>query len=316
MRAGNNVELTFMQRVRLESLWLLCRGVAAAPYFVQYYVLQEIVCFILRCLRYRYARITSNLRNSFPDKSEAEIRGIRRRFYSHLAETIVNTLGQARMTPEECRRRIDFVNMDMMAGIIGDGPCIILASHMGSWEYYSFGGMWFDDHMLASVYHKLHDPAAEELFKRLRDHRNALPVAAHEAFRFFARYHRNGYEGLSVILGLISDQNPPRTPDSHWYRFLNQDTIFFEGGERMAVKYGVPVFYASQRKLRRGYYESSFELLWDGRSEVAPHEITERYVRLLEKDIMERPEMWMWSHHRWKHRPDTAFRPVERPRGY
>ncbi|MCH5331196.1 MAG: lysophospholipid acyltransferase family protein [Alistipes sp.] len=315
MKMVNSVGLTFWQRIRLGLLWYISLGVATSPYFVQYHILQGLVCFVLRCIRYRYSRITSNLHNSFPEKSEAEIRTIRRRFYSHLAEMIVNTLGQARMTPEECRRRLNFVNSNELLSVIGNGPGIVLTSHLGSWEYYGFYGAWVENHVIALIYHKLHDPAAEELLKRLRIHSNGYTVASHEAARFFTRY-RNDYNGKPVILGLISDQNPPRTPDSHWYRFLNQDTIFFEGGERLAMRYGVPVFYASQRKLRRGYYEATFEMLWDGVSEVAPHEITERYVSLLERDILACPEMWMWSHHRWKHRPDKKYNPVARPRGY
>lgn len=55
-------------------------------------------------------------------------------------------------------------------------------------------------------------------------------------------------------------------------------------------------------RVRRGFYEMSFECIYDGEEEVAEHEITERYVRRLESMIRERPELWMWSHRRWKHK--------------
>jgi len=309
------VELTFWQRVRLELLWMNCRIVASLPYWVQYYVIQEIIYFVLfYCLRYRYKRITANLRNSFPDKTEKEIRRIRRRFYSNLAEMIVDTLVLARMSDEECRKRLTFIDHDYAAGIVGDGNCVTLTSHLGCWEYYGFWGMWLETHVLVAVYHKIHNVVVDQLYKRLRDHTLELPVAAHDALRFFIR-HRDGYEGHRLVLGLIADQNPPRLPDSHWFRFLNQDTLFFESGEQIARKFGLPVFYVSQRKVRRGYYEAMFELIYDGKEEIAEHVITERYVRLLERDINDRPEMWMWSHHRWKHRPDKQYRPVVRPNG-
>ncbi|MBP3483084.1 MAG: lysophospholipid acyltransferase family protein [Alistipes sp.] len=311
----NPVKLSVWQRIRLELLWFNCRFVAMLPYWVQYYAIQELIYFVLYyCLRYRYKRITANLRNSFPDKDEQEIRIIRRRFYMNLAEMIVDTLVLANMSDEECRKRLYFVNHDEAAHIVGDKNCVALTSHLGCWEYYGFWGMWLPNHVLVAVYHKIHNVVVDELYKRLRDHTRELPVAAHDSLRFFIR-HRDGYEGHRMVLGLISDQNPPRLPDSHWFRFLGQDTLFFEGGEQIARKFGLPVFYTSQRKVKRGYYEATFELIYDGKEDVAEHEITERYVRLLERDIRNRPEMWMWSHHRWKHRPDKQYRPVMRPEG-
>lgn len=313
--SAEHIELNGWQRLRLEVLWHLCRFIAIMPYWFQYYVLQEFICIVLRCVRYRHETITANLRNSFPEKSDNEIYTIRRRFYSNLAEMIVNTIVQANMDDEECKKRLIFEDNDRMESIVSDSSCVTLTSHLGCWEFYGFWGMWLPNHLLVAVYHKIHDPVIDELCKRLRDHSCELPVAAHESLRFFMRY-RNGYDGRHLVMGLISDQNPPRYSDSHWFRFLNQDTIFFEGGEQIAMKYKLPVFYVTQHKIRRGYYRAAFTLLYDGNEELAPHEITERYVRLLEKDIEDRPEMWMWSHKRWKHRRGEDYQPVSRSTNY
>lgn len=311
----DNTQLNGWQKVRLEILWSLCRLIAVMPYWFQYYLLQGFICCILRCLRYRYATITANLRNSFPEKDDREIALIRKRFYSNLAEMIVNTIVQARMDDEECRRRICFEKNDEVLQIVAERSCVTLTSHLGCWEFYGFWGMWLPNHLLVAVYHKIHNPVIDELYKRLRDHSCELPVAAHESLRFFMRY-RNGYEGRHLVMGLISDQNPPRYSDSHWFRFLNQDTIFFEGGEQIALKYKLPVYYVTQYKIKRGYYSARFTLIYDGEEQLEPHEITERYVRLLEKDIKERPEMWMWSHKRWKHRRGENYQPVSRSTNY
>ena len=107
-------------------------------------------------------------------------------------------------------------------------------------------------------------------------------------------------------LCLIADQNPPKRPDSHWFRFLNQDTIFFDGGEKLALRCHLPVYFVRMDRLRRGRYEMSFVPLYDGVEEVAPNEITERYVRELERVICEQPELWIWSHRRWKHKRTHA----------
>ena len=100
--------------------------------------------------------------------------------------------------------------------------------------------------------------------------------------------------------------NPPRRPDSRWFRFLNQDTIFFDGGEKLALRCQLPVYFVKMERLRRGRYEMSFELIYDGKEEVAEYEITQRYVRMLEAEIRRRPELWMWSHRRWKHKRNAG----------
>ena len=107
--------------------------------------------------------------------------------------------------------------------------------------------------------------------------------------------------------GSIADQNPPLRPDSHWFRFLNQDTIFFDGGEKLAMRFGMPVYFVHIDRIKRGRYEIWFEELYDGREQVAVSEITARYVRRLEEMIVAQPELWMWSHRRWKHRKPAAI---------
>lgn len=314
MRLKNDsVNLSFWQKAGLESMWILCKFISVMPYFVQYYIIEEIIYFVVfHCVRYRRKLVTKNLKESFPEKSDKEIATIRRKFYRNLAEVIVNTVVMARMDEEECKRRMVFTNNDEIVAILGDRNCIAMTSHLGCWEYYGFWGMWLPDHILVAVYHKIHNEVINELYKRLRDHESELPVASYDSLRFFIR-NREGYEGKRLALGLISDQNPPRLPDSHWYRFLNHDTLFFEGSEQLATKFGMPVFYVRQRKVRRGYYEANMEMIYDGEEKIEQHEMTERYVRLLEDDIKACPEMWVWSHRRWKHRPDGKYRPIMRP---
>ena len=107
-----------------------------------------------------------------------------------------------------------------------------------------------------------------------------------------------------MMLGLASDQNAAPKGEVHWFNFLNRPTIFFEGGEQLATKFGLPVVYFSMRRIGAGRYECDVPLIYDGTESVEKHEITERYVRLLEQDIQRDPARWMWSHRRWKFYPD------------
>ena len=289
-------------------VWGCCRLIGAMPHWLRYYVLQDTIYFIVyKCLRYRVGVVTENLRNSFPDRPMAEIKRIRRSFYHNLSEIFISTVSQAAMSDDDCRRRVRVKNLDEVLSDLRGRDALLSTAHFGCWEYCSYWGLYERSQMLVAVYHPLRSKVMERLYQRLRNYENSMTVAMKDSLRFYLRNRERGIEGKNLVMGLIADQNPPRRPDSHWFRFLNQDTIFFDGGEKLALRCRLPVYFVRMDRLQRGRYRMSFVPLYDGEEQVAPNEITERYVRELERVIRERPELWMWSHRRWKHKrmPDA-----------
>lgn len=296
--------LNALQRIAVGILWGLCYAVALTPYWFRYRFLQDVIYWVLyKCCRYRVRVVNENLRRSFPEMSSREIRDVRRKFYMNLSEIIVDTVSLARMSDAECRRRVRIRDLDALLRAVEGRNVIFTTAHYGCWEYTSFLCAYTDSHYIAAVYHRLASAVMDELFLRLRMRRNMALIPMKEIIRYFILNHRDGNRpGRPVAIGLIADQNPPRRPNSHWFRFLGQDTLFFDGTERMALKFGLPVYFCRFRRVKRGFYESEFVRIYDGRETVAPNEITERYVRELESEIRENPGMWLWSHRRWKHR--------------
>lgn len=300
-------ELNIIQRIWLEVLWLLARLFAVLPHWFKYYVVGNLIYFILcHCVRYRMRVVRTNLRNSFPEKSEAELRRIARRFYLTLAEIFVDTINMAYMTPAKGRRLLEVEGLEEHRARVQGRDWIAMTAHFGCWEYCSYWGLYERTQVVVAVYHPLRSRIAEHFYRRLRNYENSTTVAMKECLRFYLRHRDTGFDGRNLVMGLIADQNPPRRPDSHWFRFLNQDTIFFDGGEKLALRCRLPVYFVRMDRLRRGRYRMSFVPLYDGVEPVAPNEITERYVRQLETVIRERPELWMWSHRRWKHKRTTS----------
>ena len=300
-------ELTPMQRIGLEALWLGARVFAAMPYWFKYYVVENLIFVLLRyCLRYRMKVVKTNLRNSFPEKDERELAVIRRRFYRTLAEIFVDTINLARLTPEKGRSLLTVKGLEEQKERVGGRDWIAMTAHFGCWEYCSFWGLYDPTQIVVAVYHPLRSRIVEAFYQRLRNGDYATTVAMKESLRFYLRNRAGGIGGRNLVMGLIADQNPPRRPDSRWFRFLNQDTIFFDGGEKLALRCQLPVYFVKMERLRRGRYEMSFELIYDGKEEVAEYEITQRYVRMLEAEIRRRPELWMWSHRRWKHKRNAG----------
>ena len=300
MMSRQTSPLNIWQRALLEVLWLSCRGFALMPHFVRHHIFGSI-CHFLLCyvLRYRRKVIMGNLRRSFPDKTEAELQKICRATYRNLSEQIVNTISQAGVSEQTLFRRMVVKNADLTREQIADRSAILLTAHYGSWEAGSTVSLVLPDQTFVAVYHKITNPIIDELLKRIRTHKNVELVDMKRTMRHFLdnRHKR------PMAMGLIADQNPVLRANMRWYRFLHQWTAFFEGGEVLALKYNLPVYYFSQRRISAGHYEGTFTLIHDGNTPIAEGEITERYVRLLENDINAHPEMWMWSHRRWKHTP-------------
>ena len=303
----NRTEMTLLQRAELELLWLWAWLFAVMPYWFKYYVVENLLYFLLcYVLRYRRKVVRRNLRNSFPENSERELAEICRRFYRTLAELFVDTINMAHMSADKARTVLTVKGLEEHRAAVKGRDWIALTAHYGCWEYCSYWGLYEPSQMLVAVYHPLRSVVMERFYQRLRNYENSTTLAMKECLRFYLRNRETGIDGKNLVMGLIADQNPPRRPDSHWFRFLNQDTIFFDGGEKLALRCHLPVYFVRMERLQRGRYQMSFELLYDGEEEVAPNEITERYVRRLEAVIVERPELWIWSHRRWKHKRKNA----------
>lgn len=300
----NDNNLTFTQKIGLETLWIICRGFALLPHCIRHYLFGT-MCYILLCyvLRYRRKVMMDNLRRSFPDKSEKELRQICRGAYKNLTEQIINMISQSGMSNKTLLHRMRVTNAEQVRQEIGDRSVIMLTAHYGPWEAGSTVSLVVPDQTFVAVYHKLTNPVIDELMKRIRSHTNVELVDMKRTMRHFVD-NRNI---RPMAMGLIADQNPVLRANMHWYKFLHQWTAFFGGGETLALKYHLPVYYFSPKRLSAGHYEGTFTRIYDGEEEVEPYTITERYVRLLENDINAHPEMWMWSHRRWKHIPPAEL---------
>lgn len=297
-------ELTPLQRVALELLWILCRGFALLPHCIRHYIFGTL-CYVVLCyvLRYRRLVIMDNLRRSFPDADTKRLGEICRAAYKNLAEQIINTISQSGISDEELRRRMTFANDSPTREAVAGRSAVFMTAHYGPWEAGSVVSLAFPDQTFVAVYHRITSAVVDELLKRIRRHTNVELVDMKRTMRHFI----DNRGRRPMIMGLIADQNPTLRPNMSWYPFLHQWTAFFDGGEILARKYSLPVYYFSPRRKRAGYYEGHFTLIHDGESPIEAGEITRRYVELLERDIMAEPGMWMWSHRRWKHTPPAEL---------
>lgn len=294
--------LKWHQKVGLELLWFFSLITSYTPRFFKYYILKPIVAFILRMSGYRYKVIKTNLRNSFPQKNEKEINKVARRYYSFLGEVVIDTINLVGASEKRKDYVADWVNSKEMNEKLCGKDWIAVGAHYGCWEYMLLWSRQLQDSKLMGVYHPMESIVFEHFYRRLRNVSDKLlQVPMKQTILYFLRNRKSGY---GTVMGLVADQSPTLRPDSHWFKFLNQDTAFHDGAEAMALKFKLPVYFAYSKRIAPGRYQIRFDEIYNGTEEVAPHEITERYVRKLESMILECPELWMWSHKRWKHTPE------------
>ena len=86
-----------------------------------------------------------------------------------------------------------------------------------------------------------------------------------------------------------------------WTDFMGKKVPFYTGSERMAKEFDMAVIYLHVDKVKRGYYKASLINIADNPTETENNQITLDYIQHLEKQIREKPELYLWTHKRWKH---------------
>ncbi len=251
--------------------------------------------------RYRRKLVHRQLKESFPEKEDDEIRDIERKFYHHLCDYCVETLKLLSISHEEMRRRVRFFGVkEAEEESIRRGKKFIFLylGHYGNWEWVASLTMWLNkDNMGAQIYHPLKNKMMDELFVRLRSQFGGTCIPMKETLRQVLKVRR---EGKRETIGFIADQSPKWEAMHHWTRFLNHDTSFFIGVEKIGKQVDASIFYVRVTCPRRGYYDCFMEPMSLDTSEVPDYELTDRYAQLLEEQIREHPDLWLWTHNRWK----------------
>jgi KDO2-lipid IV(A) lauroyltransferase len=281
-------------------LWLI----TLLPLRFLYFISDILYILVYLIGRYRSKTVFRNLRNSFPERSPAEIRMLARRFYRQLCDYFLEWVYRIHMGDEELAGRMQYRNTEILEPFRKEGKSImLLLSHYGNWEWPTRVPI-VTGYTTLAVYKELHNPYFDKLFLNLRGKFGVKGVPMSATLRSLIEHQR---KGIPVVVLSLADQRP-RWKNIHlWTDFLNQDTPVITGPEKIARKLGMPVVCLAINKIRRGYYEAEFRLICEDPGSVKDEfGITRSYLSMLEKDIQEKPELWLWTHNRWKHGRDSG----------
>lgn len=240
-----------------------------------------------------------NLKESFIKKSEKEIITIERQFYHFFVDMILESAKLASISKNEIKRRMIFKNLDEVNAVLREGKSVSLyLGHYANWEWCSSIPLHLEcDVTSAQIYHKLSNKNMDRLMLHIRERMGAVCVD----MRKTARYATDLVAEHKVsIIGFIADQSPRKKESRHFLHFLNHNTPVLTGTEKITKHYGFEAFFLNVKRLKRGYYEAEFIRLHDNPKSLPDFELTSIYFQMLEKCIMAQPELYLWSHNRFR----------------
>lgn len=264
------------------------------------YVLSDILYLVLyRIVGYRRRTVWTNIVTAFPEMTAEEHHDVERGFYHFFCDYMVESIKLLTMSEAEMKRRLVFKCAERINEVVESGQsCAVYLGHYCNWEWITSLPLWVTPKaQCGQIYHPLENKDFDKLFLRMRQRFGAKCIAMNNTLREMVRYRR---EGQPVVIGYISDQVPMWQNIHHWCNFLHHDTPVLTGTERIARSMNHAVFYMEVSRVKRGYYEVEFKLVTREPDKMPEYAVTDRYFQLLEDTIRKRPELWLWSHNRWK----------------
>jgi KDO2-lipid IV(A) lauroyltransferase len=280
------ISLPFIYLISILPFWLLY-GVSDFIYLIVYHI-----------FGYRKKVVLNNLRNSFPEKSEKEINEICKKFYSFFCDWIVEMIKSITISKDEMIKRCHFNDTSLLDKFSSEKRKVIFVmGHFGNYELAAAEMAFNTNYNLHVIYKPLSNKYFNALInkKRKRFGTQIMPMSA----TFKTMLGNKNSDELSATT-FIADQTPS-PENAYWTSFLNQDTPIFWGTEVLASKLNYPVIYVSLNRVKRGHYKMDLELLCENPKDTQKGEISEIHTKRLEQDIKRQPEIWLWSHKRWKH---------------
>lgn len=285
---------TLLYYISLPLIYL----VSYSPNWILYRISDFIYFIIYKVIGYRKKVVHQNLVNAFPNKSEIEITKIEKKYFKYLCDIIVESIKTIAMSETYVHKHLKFNNVDLINKMYNGGQSfIVVMGHFGNWE---LAGPCFSlncKHQLNVVYKQLSNPHFEKLFAKTRTKFSTKIIPMENTLRAMIGNKKN-----IDATALIADQTPSDLKSGYWLKFLNQDTLVFTGPEKIAKMFNYPVVYMHIDRVKRGSYEITPSVLFNDPKNTTENEITIAFNKKLEEEIIKKPETWLWSHKRWKHK--------------
>jgi len=289
-----------MQRVIYWLIFPPLWFISILPWKVFYLLSDFVFLIIYYVIGYRKKVVTRNLKNAFPKKSKKELKTIRKKFYQHMCDMFLEMVKSITIPNDSIKKRYAIQPEVFQKLEKSPKSYMIIAAHYANYEWSNVID-FISDKTCVGVYKKIKNPYFEKLIKKIRGRFGSEVILNTDVIKHALLKERKPETRGKRIYGLIIDQTPKSSSKNHLVNFLGREVPAFTGAEALAKKLDLPVVYCKVTKVKRGFYEAEYVEIPHETNETSPFPITEKFYELLEEQIKERPELYLWTHKRWKH---------------
>tara|TARA_R100001369_G_scaffold92896_1_gene141002 strand:- start:8991 stop:9902 length:912 start_codon:yes stop_codon:yes gene_type:complete len=277
-------------------LWLISRF----PFWLFYKVSDLIFFIVFYLVGYRRKTVIENLHLALPNRSEKEYKEISKRSFQHMCDMFLEMVKSISIPNKELKRRYTFTNISEIQRIRDLNKSIILiCGHYASYEWINALQLYGLDYRGYGIYKKVQNPHFDKMAKDIRGRFDGELITTSEATRTIKSNQQNGKLG---VYAFVADQSPKLGRAKYWSKFMGTTVPVFLGAEKLAKNLDMAVLYLHVEKKARGFYEASFIPITDNAAAEPEFKITNKFLTELEKQIKEKPEYYLWTHKRWKHK--------------
>lgn len=272
--------------------------ISILPFRLLYFVSDCIYILVYYIIGYRKKTVRQNLALALPHLSDKERLRVEKESYHHLVDGFLEMIKTMTISDEEMNRRFTFTNMELYHEYEAKGKSIaIFCAHYSSYEWL----LIMNKHIKfegIGIYKKIRNKYFDKLVRDIRGRFNAVLVDAKDATKLMIENHKKGVLG---VYGFAADQSPKVNKAFHWTKFMGIEVPVHTGAEMLAKRMDMNVLFVKGEKLGRGRYQATFVPMVDNPKEVPNYELTDMFFRMVEQQILEKPEYYLWTHKRWKH---------------
>jgi len=240
----------------------------------------------------------TNLRNSFPDKSEKELIDIKNKFIDYFADLVVESVKLFSVSADSLKKRMHVNNPEVVDQFHEQGKHVIVATgHYNNWEMAATGVSLSTKHRFNGVFSPIKNKFINNKISESRTEFGTV-LTNKKIFKTWVK-DIDKLEFLQALV-FIADQSATYSKNVYWVNFLNQETAVQFGAEKYAKELNLPFILAKIDYVKRGHYDITFELISEFPKDTPHGFLTEAHTKALEKWINEKPQYWLWTHRRWK----------------
>jgi len=251
-------------------------------------------------IRYHRRDALDALRRSYPEKGEHEIRSITDRMYRNFGMNVAEILRLAGGAFDETNKRVAITGAEIVdqARQRGKGV-LILTAHFGNWDLL---GMFTitRNYPLTIISKDLKNKAINEMWMVMRERFGVSIIPAHNSARASLRVLRR-----NELLGFILDQNRPRDAGI-FVDFFGRLACTSPGLAILSAQAQAPVVPVFIHRTPEGDHALQVLPAIDpppDREAETIRKATQEYTKIIEDQVRQHPEQWIWLHRRWKTRP-------------